>query len=113
MNIEDILKCYVYIHFGSNEKNLPVVFKFLRDKQNVNDIILYLSNLNLVTVHGDLLSQSSKLAISITNEGILTIESLESESINVYLENMFNDIRDYQERYGDQNTHYFLFEGRI
>ncbi|WP_060207234.1 hypothetical protein, partial [Sporosarcina koreensis] len=72
LSLEQLLYYYSVIYFENHETNTPLIYKYLRDKKGMNEIMIYLDNLQFIQVHGDIFTPINKLKISITQKGIET-----------------------------------------
>lgn len=113
VNIEQLLYYYSVIYFVNQGTNDPIINKYLRDKSRINDIMIYLENLNFVKIYGDIYITVSKLNFSITEKGIETIKSLESESIKLYLDDIYNITHKYPYKTTAGRFKFLLYEGEL
>ncbi|WP_137664928.1 hypothetical protein [Enterococcus hulanensis] len=113
LTLEQLLYYYSVLYFKTSSGNTPLIYKYLRDKKRINEIIIYLENLGFVKVDGDITTQLNGLKVSISKDGIAAIDSWQSESINVYL-NHISIIMD-ECSYGTKNSEFqnLLYEGEF
>lgn len=113
INIEQLLYYYSVIYFSQQGTTDPIINKYLRDKNRINDIMIYLENLDFIETYGNIYTRVSKLNFSITKKGIETIKSLESESIKLYLDNIYNVIQRYPYKTTVERFKFLLYEGEL
>ncbi|WP_445430108.1 hypothetical protein [Bacillus atrophaeus] len=113
IGLEELLYYYSIIYFKNHEINAPLIYKYLRDKKRINEIMISLENLEFIQVHGDILTPINKLRFSITKKGIETIKSLESESVVLYSENISIIIKNYPFESMGEEFKQLLYEGGI
>lgn len=94
-NIEQLLYYYTLLYYETNNISTPLIYKYLRDRKRINELLIYLENLKFIQVHGDVSSRLNGLQVSITEAGIQAIESWQSDSILIY----FNHISNILEKY--------------
>ncbi|MBF4502249.1 hypothetical protein IRY55_12845 [Savagea sp. SN6] len=112
-SLEQLLYYYSIIYFESHEINSPLIYKYLRDKKRVNEIMIYLENLHFIQIHGDIFTPINKLKISVTQRGIGAIDALESDSVEMYLNKIFIIIRDYPYETMSTRFNHLLYEGEF
>src|SRR5699024_12379231 len=68
ISLEELLYYYSIIYFKNHKINAPLIYKYLRDKKRINEIMISLENLDFIQVHGDIFTPINKLIISITKK---------------------------------------------
>lgn len=113
LSLEQLLYYYSMLYFEITDTNAPMIYKYLRDKKRINEIIIYLENLGFVEIYGDISTRLNALKISISEVGIDTIDSWQSESIETYLEHSSIIMEKYP--YGTKNSEFqkLLYEGEF
>ncbi|MBC1910479.1 hypothetical protein HCA53_11995 [Listeria innocua] len=113
LSLEQLLYYYSMLYFETTDINTPLIYKYLRDKKQINKIMIYLENLEFVQIHGDIFTRLNKLKISISETGINAIESLQSESVEMYLKQIIDIMEKYP--YGTKNLEFqkLLYEGEF
>lgn len=113
LTLEQLLYYYSLLNVEGSDSNAPIIYKYLRDKKKINEIVIYLANLKLVKINGDIFTRTNKLKISISEEGIDAIESWNSESIGMYLKQIGTIVKKYP--YGTKNLEFqkLLYEGEF
>ncbi|BDG67569.1 hypothetical protein ENLAB_11330 [Enterococcus innesii] len=113
LSLEQLLYYYYMLYFETTDINTPLIYKYLRDKKQINEIIIYLENLEFVQIHGDLFTRLNKLKVSISETGINAIDSLQSESVEMYLKQIIAIMEKYP--YGTKNLEFqkLLYEGEF
>ncbi|ECB9828908.1 hypothetical protein FL859_07180 [Listeria monocytogenes] len=113
LSLEQLLYYYSMLSFETTDINTPLIYKYLRDKKQINKIMIYLENLEFVQIHGDIFTRLNKLKISISETGINAIESLQSESVEMYLKQIIDIMEKYP--YGTKNLEFqkLLYEGEF
>lgn len=95
VSFEELLYYYTLLYYESNMYQVPLINKFMRDKKNINEIIIYLENLGFINLHGMISSRIQQLKISITDFGIDSIETWELEILDSYSEIIQKYIKNY------------------
>lgn len=113
LNFEQLLYYYSVIHYDNNESHTPLIYKYVRDKKNLNEIIIFLDNLNFIQTHGDIYTQTNRLKFSITDLGIEVIGSWESDEIILYLENINHVLEKYPYNTMNVRFKHLLYEGEF
>ncbi|MFD1453144.1 hypothetical protein [Oceanobacillus sojae] len=113
LSLEELLYYYSIIYFKNHEISAPLIYKYLRDKKRINEIMISLENLEFIQVHGDIHTPINKLRISITKKGIEIINSLESESVGLYSENIFIIVKNYPYGSMEEEFKQLLYEGEF
>ncbi|EGO8274619.1 hypothetical protein PMT97_05975 [Enterococcus faecalis] len=113
INLEQLLYYYSMLYFESVNTNTPMIYKYLRDKKRINEIIIYLENLGFIQIHGNMFTRLNSLKISISDAGIEAIDSWQSDSIGVYLKQILIVMEKYP--YGANNSKFqkLLYEGEF
>lgn len=113
LSLEQLLYYYSLLGFEISNTNTPMIYKYLRDKKRINEIVIYLENLTFVKVHGDISTRLNSLKISISETGIETIDSWQSKSIRMYLNQILFVMEKYP--YGTKNSDFqkLLYEGEF
>ena len=113
LNLEQLLYYYSMLYFEVRNTNTPMIYKYLRDKKRINEIVIYLENLGFVEIYGDVSIRLNNLKISISEAGIEAIDSWQSESIEVYLNQIAIIIEKYP--YGAKISEFqkLLYEGEL
>lgn len=104
INIEQLLYYYTLLYYETGNISTPLIYKYLRDKKDINELLIFLENLKFIQVHGDISSRLNRLQVSITEEGINAIESWQSDSILTYFEHISNILEKYP--YGSMNSEF-------
>lgn len=112
-SLAQLLYYYSVIYFESHKTNTPLIYKYLRDEKIVNEVMIYLDNLQFVKIHGDIFTPINRLKVSITQEGIKAIDSLESDSVKIYLENISIIIRNFPYEIMSTRFRHLLYEGEF
>lgn len=113
LNLEQLLYYYTILYYETSNTSTPLIYKYLRDKKRISEILIYLENLKFVQVHGDVFTRLNGLQVSITELGIQSIGSWQSDSVSLYLNNILNVLEKYP--YGSKVSEFqkLLYEGEF
>ena len=113
LNLEQLLYYYTILYYETSNTSTPLIYKYLRDKKRISEILIYLENLKFVQVHGDVFTRLNGLQVSITELGIQSIGSWQSDSISLYLNNISDILEKYP--YGSKVSEFqkLLYEGEF
>ncbi|MFR4286691.1 MAG: hypothetical protein ACLUQ0_10465 [Enterococcus italicus] len=113
LNLEQLLYYYTFLYYETSNTSTPLIYKYLRDKKRISESLIYLENLKFVQVHGNIFTRMNGLQVSITELGIQSIESWQSDSISLYLNNISNVLEKYS--YGSKVSEFqkLLYEGEF
>lgn len=113
LDLEQLLYYYTILYFESNATNTPLIYKYLRDKKRINEIVIYLENLELIEIYGDISTRLNNLKVSISEAGIEAIDSWQSESVEIYLKQISIIMKKYP--YGTKMSEFqqLLYEGEF
>lgn len=95
ISFEELLYYYTLLYYESNKYKVPLINKYMRDKKNINEIIIYLENLGFINLHGKISSRIQQLKISITDFGMDSIETWELEILESYSKIIIKYIENY------------------
>src|SRR5699024_771773 len=113
ISLEELLYYYSIIYFKNHKINAPLIYKYLKDKKRIKEIMISLENQEYIQVNGDIFTPINKLRISITKKRNKTIKYLQSESVVLYSENISINIKNYP--YGSMEGEFkqLLYEGEF
>ncbi|MBR7797475.1 hypothetical protein GT022_15680 [Agaribacter marinus] len=95
LNFEQLLYYNSLLYAENKEYDIPLIYKYLKDKKRTNKIIINLENLGFIQIQGDIYTSTNKLKISITKKGIEEIDSWESENVKMQLEKIYIIMKNY------------------
>ncbi|MGF2144857.1 hypothetical protein ACQUEF_05795 [Vagococcus fluvialis] len=95
ISFEELLYYYTLLYYETNKHKVPLVNKYMRDKKNINEVIIFLENLGYINLYGKISSRIQQLKISLTDLGIDSIESWELEILGNYSEIITKYIQNY------------------
>lgn len=106
LTFEQLLYYYSILFLENKDDDIPMIYEYLRDKKEINSIIIYLENLGFVKIYGSISIRLDKLKVVITKEGIKFIDSEQSKNIKKYLEqiSITMDKYAYEENYSRFNN---------
>ncbi|MEB7051425.1 hypothetical protein [Mammaliicoccus sciuri] len=113
LNVEELLYYYTMLYYETNNIKTPLIYKYLRDKKRINELIIYLENLKFIQVHGDVTSRLNRLQLSITECGVQAVESLQSDSTLKYFEYTSHIIEKYPYRNKNSEFQNLLYIGEF
>lgn len=90
LNLDQLLYYYTLLSFETSYTSTPKIYKYLRDKKRINEAIIYLENLKLIQVYGEVYIKLSNLKISISKSGIELINFGTTESFEAYISHISN-----------------------
>lgn len=88
ISFEQILFYHTLIYFNENNINFPLINIYLRNKKNLNSMIIYLSNLGFIRTEGNITTPMNKLTVSITESGCNTVVFWESTDLKTHCDNI-------------------------
>lgn len=113
LNLEQLLYYYSILYYETSNTSTPLIYKYLRDKKRISEILIYLENLKFIQIHGDVFTRLNRLQVSITELGIQSIESWQSDSILQYLNNISNILEKYPYESKVSKFQKLLYEGEF
>lgn len=113
ITLEHLLYYYTIVYSQDKDLDVPLIYKYLRDKERLNENIIYLSNLGFVLLEGDILTSTKKLKISITDLGIETIANWESENVQLYIQDIYEVMKNYPYENKSKSFKQLLYEGEV
>ena len=111
ITLEQLLYYYTVIYSQDKDLGVPLIYKYLRDKERLNENIVYLSNLGFVILDGDITTPTIKLKISITDFGIDTIVNWESDNVQLYIKDIYKVMENYPFENKSSSFKQLLYEG--
>lgn len=113
LNLEQLLYYYTILYYETSNTSKPLIYKYIRDKKRISEILIYLENLKFIQVHGDVFTRLNGLQVSITELGIQSIDAWQSDSILRYLNNISDILEKYP--YGSKASEFqkLLYEGEF
>lgn len=113
LSFEQLLFYYTIIYFYENKINFPLINIYLRNKKNLNAMVIYLSNLGFINIEGDVTTPTNKLKISITELGQTTMTFWESIELKTQCENIQSVIRRYPFDKHSTSFNRLLYKGEL
>ncbi len=92
IGINELLYYYSIINIGLDDSfDTPRINVYLKDKKAINQIVLFLDNLNFIIIDGNLTQKLENFKVKITDDGKDFIEKFEVTWMKEYLQS-FEDI---------------------
>lgn len=113
LTFEQLLFYYSVVYYDSSEAHNPLIYKYVRDKKNLNWVIIYLDNLNLIKTQGDVFTGINKIKVSITDDGMELIKSWETEDTRLYLQNICSVLEKYPYSVMNSKFKFLLYKGEF